>query len=97
MICLSALVDTDRWAVRSDENVAVGDVFTKAVTFKPRKTLREFEEPSVVVQALPVVIKVVDIHYYGKFQPILGEGMTAVITLEGDGLEYLTNDSALMR
>ncbi len=77
--------------------MSAGDVFTKAVTFKPRKTLREFEEPSVVVRALPISIRVLDIHYYGKFQPILGEGMTAVVTLEGAGLEYLTNDSALMR
>lgn len=98
MLVLCVLADTNRWAVRNGyERVSVGDVFTRDVRFKSRMTPQQLEQEGEIVSDRPVTIKVEDIHYYREFQPHILKNQTAIMTLSGEGLDGLTNESVLMR
>lgn len=72
-----------------DFPIHVGNVFDAVMRYKPRRTADELATPPVREIEKPASIRVVGVEAYGRSLKCLGEGMTGMLRVEGDGLQHL--------
>ena len=72
-----------------DEPIRVDDTFDAVYRYKPRRYPDELSDDPVRESEEPASLRVVCIHAYGRSLRVLGQGMTASIVLEGQGLDHV--------
>lgn len=73
-----------------DMPIQVGDMFDAVYRYKRRRYPDEMGDDPVREVEKRAAIRVVCIHAYQRSLQTMGRGMTGSLTLEGDGLQYLT-------
>jgi len=74
-----------------DEPIALGDEFDAIYRLKPRRYPDELGDPPSRLEEHPVSLRVVAISAYGRSFPILGQGTTGSISVEGAGLDRISS------
>ncbi len=73
-----------------DIPIRVGDVFDAMYRYKPYKDLGPDEDP-IRHKEMPASIRVLAINAINRDLPMLGQGMTGALTVEGEGIEDITS------
>lgn len=100
---LSTKIGETEIAVRNcDVPLPLGHEFRNAVTWergKPGETITErnirYSQPAVIVTHNPVHLRVTKIRWCGRDVEELDPGHTAVLTIQGEGIEHIKTDGGL--
>lgn len=69
-----------------DEPIRVGQVFDAVYRYKPRRYPDQLGDPPVREVEKAAGLRVLCIHAYDHSLPLLGQGMTGSLVVEGEGL-----------
>jgi hypothetical protein len=72
-----------------DEPIRLGDEFDAIYRLKKRRYPDEMGDEPIREEERPVSLKVSCIHAYGRSLPLLGQGMTGSIAVDGRGTELI--------
>ena len=72
-----------------DEPIKLGDEFDAVYRLKKRRYPDEMGDEPVREEERPVSLKVICVHAYGRSLPLLGQGMTGSIAVDGRGTESI--------
>ena len=70
-----------------DEPIRVGQIFDAVYRYKPRRYPDQLGDPPVREVENASCLRVVCIHAYEQSLPLLGQGMTGSLVVEGEGLD----------
>jgi hypothetical protein len=87
---VAGLVEGERFTVIGscgDLPICVGEVFDAVFRYKPRRYPDQLgDKPEREVEK-PASLRVMCIHAYERSLPVLGQGMTGSLVIEGEGLD----------
>jgi hypothetical protein len=89
---IDGLVDGEHFNVIGccgDEPIALGDEFDAIYRLKKRRYPDEVGDDPVREVEHPVSLKVVCIHAYDRSLPVLGQGSTGSVAIDGRGVELI--------
>ena len=78
-----------------DEPIQVGQIFDAVYRYKPRRYPDQLGDAPVREVENTAGLRVVCIHAYELSLPLLGQGMTGSLVVEGEGLDLVVPGSVL--